>query len=686
MKKVALLLVLFSLVSSLWSEEISLPTYTLRGHLREEHFIPILQQAEGLAEGSRFLLQLESSSGDLEDTLRFAEKLFLLRQKKELQLVTYIQTALGPAALLPFLAEELQIHPLVLWGDIYAGAERAQSFPLLYKRLEALLPTHKMEGEFWKGMLKEMLGRDREESSSLREPLILNRGEIERVGILHLLNDVELSDVNGEERFSNLEKKWQEHFAGREEKRVGHLVITDLERGIDRSTWIYIQKGLKYYRERGALCIFLELNTPGGEVFSALQIARELRQMDVQYGIPVIAYIHPWAISAGALLAYSCRYVVVSSDASMGAAAPISANSSGESVALGEKVKSPLRTQFANSASFYGRNPLLAKAMVDQDLILVERFGKIIALNNMEEMRNQGPHADEPIISQDKLLTLTAEQLMRWEVADALLSSSQEALHPIYSLPFFSSQSDLFLEEYQIDRRTQLLSFLSHPVLSSLLSLIFFLGLYMEISTPSFGVAGILSLFSGLLLLFTQFSREGACWVDLLIFITGALCLLIEIFITPGFGLLGSVGVILLLLSLFLFDLPSIESLPDVTLSSSWLDSLFIWMDLLSPKLSTFLLFLAGGGVLCFFFVRFFLPYLSRRSSFIHRDFLLKEENEERTIPSSGLTLTPLLPSGRALFGKEICSVISEGEYIEKGERVITVGEHLGTLLVRKER
>ena len=145
----------------------------------------------------------------------------------------------------------------------------------------------------------------------------------------------------------------------------------------------------------------------------------------------MVAFINNWAISAGAMLAYSSRFITTVKDGSMGAAEPVLTGEGGKMEAASEKVNSALRADFGNRASFFGRNPLLPEAMVDKDLILVIRNGKIIRLENESQLVLSGPNPDEVISSKGKLLTLTAEQMAHEGVADFLLEPAR--LEPITS-------------------------------------------------------------------------------------------------------------------------------------------------------------------------------------------------------------------------------------------------------------
>ena len=121
------------------------------------------------------------------------------------------------------------------------------------------------------------------------------------------------------------------------ENTIGRIVVGDHSKEINQSTWLYVKKALDYYKKNKPLFVILELNTPGGEVFAAQNISDGLKELDTQFDIPVVAYIDNWAISAGAMLAYSCRYILVAKDGSMGAAEPVFNDGDGSLTTASEK-------------------------------------------------------------------------------------------------------------------------------------------------------------------------------------------------------------------------------------------------------------------------------------------------------------------------------------------------------------
>ena len=139
---------------------------------------------------------------------------------------------------------------------------------------------------------------------------------------------------------------------------IGHIAIKDHSTSISQATWIYVKTALDAYKKSKPIFIILELDTPGGEVFAAQKISDALKELDIQYEIPVVTFINNWAISAGAMLAYSTRFITITKDAAMGAAEPIQAGIEGKTETASEKVNSALRQTLRIVLSFLGGIPL----------------------------------------------------------------------------------------------------------------------------------------------------------------------------------------------------------------------------------------------------------------------------------------------------------------------------------------
>jgi len=477
---------------------------------------------------------------------------------------------------------------------------------------------------------------------------------------------------------------------------IGYIKIDDKKAGINQGTWIYVKNALDHYKKTKPIFVILELNTPGGEVFAAQKISDALKDLDTQASIPVVTFINNWAISAGAMLAYSTRYITVVKDGAMGAAEPVIQGPSGEMQSASEKVNSALRADFSNRAAFYDRNRLIAEAMVDKDIILVERAGKILKLDN----ENQVQTGDTIITPKGKLLTLDAEQMVKYRVADAMLPPAK--LEPIteeeesrgqwpaskmllFTQPFFKEIPHAVIDSYQVDWKTRLLMFLALPAVASVLFMGLMVGAYIEFNTPGFGVPGTVALTCFVLILMSSFALEIANWFELILLLTGAAFILIEVMVIPTAGLLAVIGGLFFILGLFGLMLPGLDAVQYDFDTQSWNAAGQAFLERLVWLVGAILV----GFALIIGMARFLLPSFSR-----YQRLVLHGNEQEGFIAGLspeflpkvgevGEALSTLRPAGKVLIQDQIYDAISSGQLIEKGDKVVVIRLEGSVIVVR---
>lgn len=485
------------------------------------------------------------------------------------------------------------------------------------------------------------------------------------------------------------------HYNKEAPNHVGYILINDRTSGINQSTWLYVKKALEYYKETKPIFIILELNTPGGEVFAAQNISDALKEMDVQLNIPVVCYINNWAISAGAMLAYSCRFIGVTKDASMGAVEPVIADTSGEMKQASEKVNSAMRSDLANRARFFDRNPFIAEAMVDKDLILVLRNGEFVKV----DQENQILPTDQVISPKGKLLTLDSEQLMKFHVADFLvLPTKTESItvkeqesgkwnaskSALFHTAFFDQIPNATIDEYKADWKTNFFIFLAHPMVSSALFLGMLVGFYVEFNTPGFGLAGTIAVTCLFLIVLSSLSLEIGNSLELILLLVGLIILAVEIFILPTFGLLGIIGALLFLAGLFGLMLPELQKVDfefDTNTLNAAGEAFFEKLGLLSATLLIAIAIMA-------FLSRYFTSSGSLFSRFVlkgnEQTHYLAVDNPKDLPPigTKGVVFATLRPAGKVMIDQNIYDAISLRDWIEKGTSVKVVGFDGGTMVV----
>lgn len=477
---------------------------------------------------------------------------------------------------------------------------------------------------------------------------------------------------------------------------VGHIYVGGHETQIGQGTFIYIRKALDYFRDEvKPIFIILELDTPGGQVFAAQKISDALKEIDTQYDIPVVAVVNNWAISAGAMLAYSCRYIAAVKDASMGAAAPVT--QTGE--ATSEKVNSAIRADFANRAAYFDRNPLIAEAMVDADLVLVVRDGKVVDLSKDEDILA----TDEVITKKGKLLTLNSQQMLELGVSDLRLlpvklvpisdeqkekgewAATQELL---FTSPFFKAIPNAVIKSYKMDWKTQFFAFLGSPIVTSILFLGLLIGFYMEMSTPGFGFPGIIGLVCLGLIILSSFALEAAGWLEFIFLGVGVALILVELFVLPGFGITGIIGIILAVGALFVLLLPGIGQI-DFDFDTQTLNAAgeFIFERVV---------WLAGAVVVGVITIALLAKYVMPRFALFSPLVLRGEQEAEKgyvaglakehlpKVGSEGMVISPLRTAGRVEIEGEPYDAVSSGKFLQKGTKVRVIGIEGSKMIVEE--
>lgn len=751
MKRLYLFLICFFCFFSHLEAENPTPLFlSLKGFLNKEKITKAKAQLDSLSESLNFsptlIMEINSTGGDLGEVLALAKKIYEIKQLKQLKVIVYIHdNALGPSAILPFLADELNCSLFVSWGDIPLGTHAALPSNILRNRVRSLINPQNSQAALmailadamsdpslqvindqrWK-----MISEKKEDLSTMMsvagQTLVLNQNQLKELGLISEVLSPEAFEKKMGIRLEGntaaiqaegaiplqirpqaVEKKLEEFIRYKSDRPnvIGYLYIGDHETAINESTWLYIKQGLNFYKKEHPIFIILELNTPGGEVFAAQKIADALKEMDTQFNIPIVAFINNWAISAGAMLAYSCRFITTVKDGSMGAAEPVYAGEGGKMETASEKVNSALRADFASRASFFNRNSLIAEAMVDKDLILVLRHGEVVQLENENQMRLSGPDPDIVITSKGKLLTLNAEQMLNDGVADLLLQPEKlveitaeekekgewaASKMLLFQSPFFAAIPQATIKEYKMDWKTQFFVFLATPLISSLLFMGLIIGAYMEMNHPGFGLPGFIAGLSLFLMALSSFSLELANWLELIILLTGLALILAELFLLPTFGLLGILGVILFFGGLFAMLLPGLNTIDFEYDTQTFNAAGQYFIERLA--------WLCGSLILSLIIIAFLARYALPNFPALNRFVLVGHEQDAASgyvagdnpadLPQPGTTVevfAPLRPAGKVMINDQIYDAVSTGDFIDKGEKVVIIRLEGSTIFVNRD-
>jgi membrane-bound serine protease (ClpP class) len=415
--------------------------------------------------------------------------------------------------------------------------------------------------------------------------------------------------------------------------------VVPIEGVIDLGLAPFVERILGEAAAVGAAAVILEVNTFGGRVDAAVLIRDALLRAPVR----TVAFVNKRAISAGALISLAAETIAMADGGTIGAATPVEIGAPGSPAQpVAEKTVSYVRKEFRATAESRKRPFLLAEAMVDADV-------EIPGLN-----------------VKGKLLTLTTEEALTHGFADFRADTVEAVL------------ASLGLTGAEVRRATPtwaetLVRFLTHPLVSSLLTTIGILGIILELRTPGFGVPGALGILSLGLFFWGHWLVRLAGWEEILLVVVGLVLLGVEIFVTPGFGLTGTLGLVALLGGL---------GLSLVGAGATW----SVVLTALGQVVVSLLLAIAASLVMLRFLPR--LPFGRRLILETELDaregFASAPEADLMWLGKRGTAASTLRPAGIATLEGDRVDVVSDGEFIEAGEPITVVKVDGNRIVVRQ--
>ena len=395
--------------------------------------------------------------------------------------------------------------------------------------------------------------------------------------------------------------------------------------------------------EAGANYIIMELNTFGGRV----DVADEIRKVILDAEATTAVFINNNAASAGALISIAHDSIYMVKGASIGAATVVSGEDGQQ---MPDKYQSYMRSTMRSTAEAKGRDPKIAEAMVDDRVVI------------------------PGIIDSAYTLTFTTDEAIQYDYCEGYASSLEDVLDNL-------GVEEHTRIEYEESTMEDVINFLMNPVVSSILMMMIFFGIFFELQTPGVGFP-LIAAITGAVLYFAPLYLEGlASYWEIIVFIVGAILLMVEIFAIPGFGIAGISGIILMVGGLILSLIGNVNF--DFSFAP---DTQILWAVIRVALTMTVLIVL-------------FLVFNERiaKSKAFSRLVLSDSLSEEAGYTSSvatlntligavGLAITDLRPSGKIEIGEERYEASTEGELIEKGTRVKVIRSRGNYLQVRETK
>tara|TARA_Y100000768_G_C23976411_1_gene683284 strand:+ start:343 stop:1680 length:1338 start_codon:yes stop_codon:yes gene_type:complete len=417
------------------------------------------------------------------------------------------------------------------------------------------------------------------------------------------------------------------------------ILLGEIKANIDPRTNRYTKLLLEEGKKNQYDIIIIEMDTYGG----AVNDADDIRTRILDYDKPIYVWINKDAASAGALISIACDSIYMSSGASIGAATVVT----GDGEQAPDKYQSYMRSIMRSTAEAKGRDPKIAEGMVDEDL-------------QVDSVSQEG-----------KVITFSTNEAIKFGFCDAELNSVEEILER-------QNIEDYEISKFSLGSTENIISLFLNPFVSGILLLLIFGGLYFELQTPGVGFPIIASI-TALLLYLIPYYLNGVAenWEIILLFF-GIILIAVEVFIIPGFGVFGLLG---------LFT--SISSLILIMLNNDLFDFTFVVSsDIVSASLSVLISIFLLGIIILFGGIKLtdtdaFKKIALEETQDSKKGYISNKYPKE-IVGKIGKSFTILRPSGKVIIDDSIYDATSSDGFVEKNSKIKVVGNEGSALKVRK--
>ena len=415
---------------------------------------------------------------------------------------------------------------------------------------------------------------------------------------------------------------------------------------------------------RGANFICLWIDSPGGDLAACLKLASFLAYDIDASKTRIVAYIPHQARSGIALVALACDETAIGPDAVFGG--------DGSKEYTADDVTTAVETLASTLSHKTMRRWSLPAAILDRNLEVAE-----YSLAGNPQVK--AFFCDKELAAQPNAVLWVKGQTVT-QKGQAFVVKGQAAIDHLLAdrLPRdFSEFKTLYHLENEPQLVTpgwvdQLVRALASPWLASLLLLIGFLAVWKEMQAPGLGIGAVVALLCFSLFFWSRFLGGTAGWLEAIFIISGVILLAIEIFVLPGFGAFGVCGSICLVAGFVL------ASQTFIIPRNSYQFSQMINSGLV--------LVISGSGTVAVLMATAHLLHEANKP----KDTALVNETEkladyDHLLGRTGITATPLVPSGLAMIDGELIDVSSEGDMLETDTPVRVVDVRGYRVIVRKD-
>lgn len=444
---------------------------------------------------------------------------------------------------------------------------------------------------------------------------------------------------------------------------------------------------------RGGNFIIVQIECNGGSSEVAGRIASELQKLRDKH-VMTVAYVPYSAPDTAAFIAFGCNEIVMSRSARFGDFSgwrnpPPPPRARGKAAAPPpppvdlDAVKAAL-VGHAEAQNYSG---LVVRGLFEPDLEIIRAKRKqgasperrLLTPTALEEKDENGDPVwipEETVKHKGDLLVVTGENAQALGLARYIVEKPDD-LNELYRIYGIDPGT---VRDVGADWIDNVAAFFADPIVSIFLVLVGISGLILELKMPGLSAPGIIAAVCFVTFFWSHSQLNGEItMLAIMLFLLGLVLMGIEIFVIPGFGVIGIAGIVLVLFGLGLATVERMPQSPD-----EW--------GVLGRAMLKFGASLAGSIVVAFSVARY-LPHIPVANRLVLLPPGDQPDGDVQAPPYAenlellgavGNAATMLRPAGMARFGDRFVDVVSEGGFVPAGATVRVV-EIEGNRVVVKE-
>ncbi len=419
--------------------------------------------------------------------------------------------------------------------------------------------------------------------------------------------------------------------------REWHAVQFDLPKFIDARTVDWGIRAIEQRLSEGSQnLLIINMENCQGDLNACLKLARYLTNFDSDE-VQTTAFVRGNVAGPAGVVALACDHILMEKTAVLGG---------------------PFQPLLVESER--------DSAIAETELIAEDKERQPSWYRAMIDLTAQ-PAADNPngqLLNDDAIgAGFDAKAAEETGMARAIINSPDE-LQTFYQLESSPEQLTPTKTDRLLDRFA---AFLAQPMISVWLLMAAVFLISTEMQSPGLSVPGFLGATCLVLFFWSQYLDGNAEWFEILLFVIGALFVVVEIFVIPGFGIFGIGGLIMMVISLVLatqtFVLPRSAE------------------DYKRLPISLGMVLAAASSFLAAIYV---LKRYSRSLPFFQKmmldppapvpEFAANGASPQMNLVGrKGIALTKLIPSGKAKIAGKILDVMTDGMVVEANTPIVVI-------------